>query len=223
MRPALSTASPCGERLTAPSAALACACVLRKCAVNFTSPLAGSRDRTTAQKIAGRSCRCAAPTRSPARSWPRPTSLALHSEAQLGRLALHDFHRTADVLLCLATAMGDGVLGAYREDQFLLLLLRLPWLEVAGNHKTGLLASDFTIHLEVLHLGGDFVESAAWASAGGLPGQTNPAQALRRLFRFFLLRLFIVSLPFLFKNQFPARMRALLIIHSSWVGRGSVP
>ena len=80
--------------------------------------------------------------------------LALHSEAQLGRLALHDFHRTADVLLCLATAMGDGVLGAHREDQFLLLLLRLPWLEVASNHKTGLLASDFAIHLEVLHLGG---------------------------------------------------------------------
>ena len=41
MRPALSTASPCGARLIASSAALACACVLRKCAVNSTTPLAG--------------------------------------------------------------------------------------------------------------------------------------------------------------------------------------
>ena len=81
-------------------------------------------------------------------------ALALHSEAQLGRLSLQDFHRATDVLLRLATAMGDGVLGAHREDQLLLLLLRLPWLEVAGNHKTGLLASNFAIHLEVLHLGG---------------------------------------------------------------------
>ena len=80
-------------------------------------------------------------------------SIAVHREAQLGRLALQDFHRAADVLLRLAAAMGNGVLGAYREDQLLLFLLRLAGLEIASDDEAGLLAVDLAVDLEVVHLG----------------------------------------------------------------------
>ena len=86
---------------------------------------------------------------------------ALHSEAQLGRLALHDFHRTADVLLRLATAMRDAVLGACGEDQLLLFLLRFSGLEIAGDDEAGLLAVDLAVDLEVVHLDGGRIRRLA--------------------------------------------------------------
>ena len=65
-----------------------------------------------------------------------------HGKKQFECFTLQDFHLTTNHVLRLASAMGNAVLGAHREDQFLLFLLGLLWLEVTGDTEARLLAAD---------------------------------------------------------------------------------
>jgi len=62
-----------------------------------------------------------------------------HGKNQFEFFTLQDFHPTTDHLLRLASAMGNAVLGAHREDQLLLFLLGLLRLEVPGDKEARLL------------------------------------------------------------------------------------
>ena len=98
--------------------------------------------------------------------------LSVHRKSQLIGFALEDFHRAIQLLLGLSTRVVHVNVGPDRENQFLLLLLLLRFFEIAADDKTGLIASEVTIHLEIINLQ-RFACLLRLAKRSGYPRETD--------------------------------------------------
>ena len=195
MSPALSTASPCGERLIAPSAALACACVLRKFAVNFTSPLAGFSESNHSTKY-----RC------PLLSLRSPHSIACSLLAETNVPFPFTAKRSSAVSPCRIFTVPLMICSVWPRRWVMMFSVRAEKISFSFSSSDFLglkspvmtkpafspSTSPLILRLPTSAAGG----SPAWPSAAGLAVANKPTANITPVIPIFLIGLFITSYRF---------------------------